>query len=145
MTDHSSSTPENASKVTCPSCDAAMASYDHGVCFVCGKSCGCSFNATSSSDMCDHHSRQILGIERTPTSPPIPPSTGAGDAEPAMSFATKEAVSRELCAGVRGARPSHPQLQADIRKAEYVALHSPSFRAFVRDVSRLARDPEVTT
>jgi hypothetical protein len=75
---------------------------------------------------------------------PVPAATGESD-EPAMNQSTKDAVSHELCHGVRGARASHPQLQADIRKAEYVALHSPSFRAFVRDVSRLYHDPEVTT
>lgn len=39
----------------CPSCFDRMGGFNHGVCTKCKKGCGCSFNATSSSDFCDFH------------------------------------------------------------------------------------------
>lgn len=41
----------------CPSCFDRMGSFSHGKCEKCGKSCGCSFNPTSSSDLCSFHGR----------------------------------------------------------------------------------------
>lgn len=32
---------------------------EHGVCIICMKFCGCSFNATSSSDYCAYHRPQF--------------------------------------------------------------------------------------
>lgn len=39
----------------CPSCFQYMDRLDHGKCSKCGKSCGCSFNPTSSGDHCNLH------------------------------------------------------------------------------------------
>ncbi len=39
----------------CPYCNAAMASWDHGICPACNLRCGCSFSPTSDCDYCSIH------------------------------------------------------------------------------------------
>lgn len=42
-------------------------------------------------------------------------------------------VARELCAGVPGARPSHPQLSINIQNAQFIASRSSTFARLVAE------------
>jgi hypothetical protein len=60
------------------------------------------------------------------------PTAGVPSADRSLlNDAEREVIARELCDGVPGAKPGHPQLRRDIDNALFCALRSPALRVII--------------